>query len=190
MSTLNNPNSNSAAGALGGPIINVPLLPVVANRAPGPNDTGYPIGQEWVFKNQNQVFFLTQVVAGQATWTMMAAPGGGQFVEFTVQTNGAVVSPIVTLPMAMNSAINVFCTIVGARADYSAAAGGNLQGTFRRAGAAPAEVASVPTFASDSGGLTPSATIGIVGNDVEILILGEAGQIWNWKVETIVTVLP
>lgn len=57
--------------------------PVVAKRAPTANDTGYAIGQEWVYSATNQVYFLSAVVAGSATWVNVSG-GSGSFTSLTV----------------------------------------------------------------------------------------------------------
>ena len=60
-------------------------LPIAAKRAPTVNDTGYQLGQIWIYVALNAPYILTSVVAGVATWQLIEASGGsGVFSSLTV----------------------------------------------------------------------------------------------------------
>lgn len=56
---------------------------VIAKRAPTTGDTGYPIGQQWVDKVAQNIYFLAAVSAGTATWSLASAAAG-----FVATVNG------------------------------------------------------------------------------------------------------
>lgn len=59
--------------------------PIVAKRAPTANDTGYQLGQIWIFSASNAAYILTSVVAGVASWNLLEAGGGaGAFASLVV----------------------------------------------------------------------------------------------------------
>lgn len=56
---------------------NIFPAPIVSLRSPGPNDTGYQIGQDWVNQSGGtSAFKLTKVAAGIATWLQETTTGG------------------------------------------------------------------------------------------------------------------
>lgn len=77
---------SSAAGALSGPITNVPLLPIQAKRAPTVRDINYAIGQQWVYVAGNEIFFLSSVVGNTANWVQLEGGGGGGAFNITGPT--------------------------------------------------------------------------------------------------------
>lgn len=77
---------SSAAGALSGPITNVPLLPIPAKRAPTVRDINYAIGQQWVYVAGNEIFFLSSVVGNTANWVQLEGGGGGGAFNITGPT--------------------------------------------------------------------------------------------------------
>lgn len=50
------------------PLTDMAPVPVKAKRAPLGTDTGYSLGQEWVFVSANRIWFLSSVVSGIANW--------------------------------------------------------------------------------------------------------------------------
>jgi hypothetical protein len=183
-------NNNTAAGALGGPIINVPLLPIIANRVPGPNDKA-PLGQIWIVKNQNLVYMLTSIVDNEANWEIINQ-GDADFVDFTAQTVGNVVEGVAEFPMAQNSGIVLLVNMIATRDDFSEGGGYLLQAAFRREGAnAPVIIGAVNEIVSDDdfAGGDPQVTLEVVGNSVLLDVTGLAGVTINWKASITNTVI-
>lgn len=60
-----------------GPLPELTLPTIVAQRAPTAADDGYPIGTFWDDEPANTIYCLTSVGGGVATWTVVAAQGGG-----------------------------------------------------------------------------------------------------------------
>lgn len=79
--------------------------PIVALRAPTANDTGYPIGQPWIYKNQGG-YELIGVVQSQANWQATSGSGSVTSIAGTANqitatnTAGAVV---LSLPAAITA---------------------------------------------------------------------------------------
>lgn len=61
---------------------NLAPQPIVANRAPTASDTA-EIGTEWVWPATNQVWILTSIANGSATWSSPSG-GAGTFCDLTV----------------------------------------------------------------------------------------------------------
>jgi len=68
------------------------LPPVVANRAPTAQDTGYSLGQNWVNKSSGACYILGQVAAGAAVW--VAVGGGAVDVQTLTGNTGGVITPV------------------------------------------------------------------------------------------------
>lgn len=75
------PQANSLYGTPS-PLNKQALPPVVAQRAPTTADTGYKLGQLWVYAG-NAIYALEQVAGGVATWV---AIGGGAVDVQTINT--------------------------------------------------------------------------------------------------------
>lgn len=56
------------------PLVSVFPAPVSAQRSPAATDINYEVGQVWVREDTNQVWFLTSVSQGSATWAL-SSPG-------------------------------------------------------------------------------------------------------------------
>lgn len=67
------PQAQSFYGSPTGMVQQNPL-PIIANRAPTPNDTGYSLGQNWVNQVAGTAYIYTRAAAGLATWAL-ASPG-------------------------------------------------------------------------------------------------------------------
>ncbi len=76
--------NNTAAGALAGPIINVPLLPIQANINPASKDK-LSIGRIWINKATDSAFILTSIVNNAAHWENITG-GAGVFTSVTSAT--------------------------------------------------------------------------------------------------------
>jgi len=67
------------------------LPPIVTNRNPTAQDTGYSYGQNWVNKSAGAVYILAQVSAGLATW--VAVGGGAVDVQTLTGNTGGIIPP-------------------------------------------------------------------------------------------------
>ncbi|NJL54154.1 hypothetical protein HC928_02560 [bacterium] len=65
--------------------------PIIAQRAPTSLDTGYALGQEWVFEG-NSAYILVEVSGGSANWE--AIGGGGVAISQILPNIGSVVTPV------------------------------------------------------------------------------------------------
>lgn len=73
---------------LNNPLQDVFPGPVVATRDPTSNDTNYELGQGWVNKSSDQVWHLTSVASGSATWAL-SSPGASDVDTITGDSGGA-----------------------------------------------------------------------------------------------------
>lgn len=164
-------------------LTNVPLLPIIANRPPGPNDFA-AIGTIWVDKPQNIAYVLTSIVNNEATWVNITQ-SPGDFIRFTVQTADAMPTTLAVFPMASNSSLDIWANITAAQADFSGAGGWVSQVIYRRAGAGPIQVgAEAEIIANENfGGGNPEINFVVVGNTVELQVTGIAATVINWAVD-------
>lgn len=101
--------------------------------------------------------------------------------DVTVVTNNATPTALFSIAIATNNAITLYADIIGAKADYSAAIGGNVEATARRAGGALTLVgAPVVNLNEDSGG-SPDFNIVVSGNNLVVQVTGEVATTYNWK---------
>jgi len=97
-----------------------------------------------------------------------------------VQTTDAVATQIAAIALDSNTMVTVQARINGFKNDYSAACGGCLQYTARRAGAGAVEVAApIVNVQEDSAG-APTVDADVNGNNVRLLVTGVAAETWNW----------
>jgi putative hemolysin len=105
--------------------------------------------------------------------------GGGS--DTTVTTNDATPTTLKSVAVPNNQSITMYADIVAAKADYSAAIGGNVEATARRAGGSLTLVgAPVVNLNTDSGG-SPDLNIVVSGNNFILQVTGEAATTYNWK---------
>lgn len=180
---------NTAYG-LSDALLNVPSLPIVANRAPKSTDMAQ-LGSIWVFADQDIAYILTSVVNNVATWVEFTDQEGA-FTEYTVSTVDATPTALATFPMAASSALTVSGTVVGTRTDYSASLTGIVEGGARRgaAGAPVAIGAGFVNFDEDTGGGNPTVGFVVVGNSWVFVVVGEGAQNWDWKAQLTTVGLP
>jgi hypothetical protein len=103
--------------------------------------------------------------------------------QYFLQTLDATETPFpafaTEFDLIANSAITVEASIAGARDDYSASCWGSLTfGARRAAGGAVAVGVAVPNQSTDGVGVVIGARV--VGNSIEVTVIGEAGTEWNW----------
>lgn len=70
------------------PVQNNYPLPVIASRAPTTSDKNFTLGQMWVRASTNQIWGLTSVVSGSATWSLLG-PGASDVDTLTADSGGA-----------------------------------------------------------------------------------------------------
>lgn len=106
-------------------------------------------------------------------------------VEYTIQTLDATVTSIRSIPIAVNSAITVTATVVGARDDFSASLWGEvIFGARRDAGAAVAVQIPINTAIGEDSTGAATITADVNGNNLRILVTGVVAQTWNWTATT------
>jgi len=132
------PQQNSLYG-LPSPLQSNLLPPIVTNRNPTPQDTGYSFGQNWVNKSAGSVYILAQVSAGLATW--VAVGGGSVDVQtLTGNTGGAI------FPTAGN--INVLgsgeLSVAGAGSTLTISNSQYINATITTTDATPTTIFSLP----------------------------------------------
>jgi len=105
-----------------------------------------------------------------------------EFRQAGIQTTDATVTPIATITLDTNTMVTINARFNGFRNDYAEALGGYMQYTVRRVAGGAIEVSSPNvTTDSDSAG-TPSVDGDVSGNDVRLLVQGNAGETWAWTV--------
>lgn len=105
--------------------------------------------------------------------------GGGT--SFMVTTTDATPTALATFAIPTNQAITLIAEIIGAKADYSAAIGGEATATARRAAGALAMVGSpIIDLNTDSGG-APDFNVVVSSNNLVLQVTGEAATTYNWK---------
>jgi hypothetical protein len=87
---------------------------IVANRAPTGRDIGYPLLTLWDYAANNQVYVLSSVVAGVATWLQVVASGGtGNFTSLTVTPGLSSLSALTSVGTANINATGTASTNIG-----------------------------------------------------------------------------
>lgn len=172
---------NNVAYGLTDALLNVPLLPIVANRAPTTNDKA-PIGTIWVFKAQNLAYVITSIVNDEATWVIISQ-GSADFTTYTLQTSDATPTAIIVFSPAPSSGSSFLINFAVMQDDFSHGGGGILQGTIRRGSAgAPVVVGFIElVFNDDTAGGVLDANLVVVGNTVELQVTGINATVFNWK---------
>lgn len=82
-------NKYNKSYGLSNPLQDMFPEPIVAQRAPTTNDTGYRIGQTWVDQSSNQIYALATVASGSATWSL-TGPGASDVDTLTGDSGGAI----------------------------------------------------------------------------------------------------
>lgn len=107
-------------------------------------------------------------------------------VLFTVTTNNAVPTALITHAVVNNTAVTINATVVAAKSDFSAALFGSVVIGARRSGGG-AILVDIPTinFGDDSAA-APILTADVSGNNVRLLVTGVIAETWNWKATAII----
>jgi hypothetical protein len=169
----------TAAGGLGDPLQQVPLLPIIANREPTTSDYA-PLGTIWDFKAQNLLWIISSIVNQVATWIPINQIAGA-LVEYdaTSITNNPVI--LAGFPLGPNTEVTINATISGATPDMALTGGGVVIGTFARAAAGgPFLVGAIDNGFSQVGN-NLVVNFQFVGNTVALVVNGPLGTIVNWK---------
>jgi len=181
---------NNVAYGLSQPLIDTPLLPIVSNRAPGFNDKA-PIGTIWVDKSQNTAYLLTSIVNNEATWVNITQDTA-DFTTVTTQTNDGVATVISAELMPDDSSINISGFWMGTRDDFAESLGGDFSAVFLKDGANPSVVVDNPFIgtAATNGVGNARFTVDVGPNAALLVVTGNGGQVWNWKVVYTTVILP
>lgn len=101
-------------------------------------------------------------------------------IVYNVTTNDTTATPVVVIPVDNNSAVTVVATIAGASAAYTAACNGTVLIGARRGAGAATELPGIQVnqLTDSTGGAYIDAFL--VGNNIEIIVRGEAATTWNW----------
>jgi len=107
--------------------------------------------------------------------------GGGGGTIYHVTTIDATETAIAPILVPIDSAITVYALVSGALADYSEAIWSTVTYGARRSGAGLIAIdMPASSFATDA---IPNtlASARVNGNNIEITVTGQPGQIWNWS---------
>lgn len=99
-----------------------------------------------------------------------------------VQTSDATVTPIATITLSDLRVVMTRASISGARADHTAALVGDISYGARRAGGGAVEMNAPVVNIMDDGAASVTIDADVSGNDIRILVTGEAATTWNWVV--------
>jgi len=174
-------SQNNVAYGLTDALLNVPLMPIVANRAPTSNDMA-PIGTIWVFKSQNLAYVITSIVNNEANWVGISQ-SAGDFVRYTLQTVDNTPTAIATFAMPASSAIGIISNMLATQSDFSGAASIDTDSAYRHQGAGPVEVNAVYDITQDFAGGNVDVNTVVVGNTIELQVTGIAATVINWTAD-------
>lgn len=143
-------------------------------------DTGGPVGP-----NGGGVIFLlgesdvVSVSGNAGTNTLTINMVGVQ--KVTVQTVDATPTPLFSQPVSLTSSVSIFAQVMGVQDAYGFAIFGTANGCARRVGGG-AVLVGIPIVPqdNDSGG-APRIDIDVSGNNLRLLVTGEAATTYNWS---------
>ena len=99
-----------------------------------------------------------------------------------IQTTDATITPIAILTVNDLRAASIRAAITGARADHSAALVGDISYGARRSGGGAIEMSAPIVNIMDDGAASVTIDADVNGNDIRLLVTGEAATTWNWVV--------
>jgi hypothetical protein len=105
--------------------------PINAKRAPLTSDTGYPIGQVWIYGASNAAYILTSIVSNSATWESLSG-GAGSFGSLTVTpgpvslTGTTTINTTGTATTSIGSAAGGNVTVLSPSVDIDSSAAGSV----------------------------------------------------------------
>lgn len=125
-------------------------------------------------------------VAGNPGTNTLTITASGN--TFTVSTVDATPTAIFTQALTASQAAIINASIVGAKADFSAALTGAIIGGARRGAAGGAHLVGAPSllYSEDAGGTPPEIDINVSGNNVIVYVTGQAATTYNWSANIIV----
>ncbi len=119
----------------------------------------------------------TVTITNGANTIDLSTSGGA---AFTVTTNDATPTALVTHALAVNSAVTMNATVSAAKSDFSESLWGTVVfGARRVAGGAIAVESATTSFNDDSVG-APIITADVNGNNIRLMVTGVAASTWNW----------
>lgn len=105
------PKRSNLSYGLNNPFQKIPPQPIVAQRAPTANDTNYEIASLWIDQPTDDVYTLTNVTAGAATW-VISSTGTGILDTLTGDAGGAI-APDATHTITLAGGTNIGTTGAG-----------------------------------------------------------------------------
>ena len=99
-----------------------------------------------------------------------------------IQTLDAVATAIDTITLSDTTMVTVKATFSGARADHTAALAGDIVYGARRSGGGAVEMSPPVINIMDDGAASVDIDADVSGNDIRLLVTGEAATTWNWVV--------
>jgi len=128
---------------------------------------------------------LTVTVTNGANTIDLSTSGGA---AFTVTTNDATPTALISHTVAANSAVTMNATVSAAKSDFSESLWGTVVFGARRVGGGAIAVESATTSFNDDSVGAPIITADVSGNNLRLMVTGVAALTWNWKaVATFVT---
>lgn len=121
------------------------LPPIVTNRNPTAQDTGYSYGQIWVNKLAGAVYILAQVSAGLAIW--VAVGGGAVDVQTLTGNTGGIIPPTAG---NINVVATGELTVAGAGSTLTISNTQYINATVTTTDATPTTIFSLPLGGSSS----------------------------------------
>lgn len=100
---------------------------------------------------------------------------------FTVTTNDATPTALVTHAVGANSAVTMNATVAASRSDFSESLWGTVVFGVRRAGAGAIAVETPTSSFNDDSAGAPIITADVNGNNLRLMVTGVAASTWNWK---------
>ena len=127
----------------------------------------------------------TVTITNGANTIDLSTSGGA---SFTVTTNDATPTALVTHAVPLNSAVTMNATVSAAKSDFSESLWGTVVfGARRQGGGAIGFETPASSFNDDSAG-APIITADVNGNNIRLMVTGVAASTWNWTaVATFVT---
>jgi len=132
---------------------------------------------------------LTVTITNGANTIDLSTAGGA---AFTVTTNDATPTALVSHALGINSAVTMTATVVAAKSDFSESLWGEVIWGARRVGGGAIAVESPSiSFGDDHPGLgVPTLTTDVSGNNMRLLVTGVGATTWNWKAVATFVTLP
>lgn len=81
-------------------------VPIIAKRAPTSSDTKFPLGQSWVRKDTGDIYTLSILASGQATWKLISQGGAASFTTLTTTGDATIGGDLILSSVATQLQMN------------------------------------------------------------------------------------